>query len=179
MNYWDILPTELQNYILQLRGIKIIKNNWRKNPSIIAIDIANASKIRSGPYTSTINIEKSNITWALKYIIKHSNNNNLLFWIDYCYDLIASLSEITMYYLHYLDFWERDHLFNNKKYIYILVNKYINKVINNNYYNKILNNNQIIELANFNNLNNINSLNNTNSLYNILNILCHLSNIIQ
>ena len=129
MNYWDILPNDIKLYIFKLNAIKIIKNNWRRHPAIRSIYIAKATLERCGPVDLTINIDQSNITWALKYIIKHSKYSDVAFWNQYCYYLIDVLS--TFIYFDYRCIIENTFL-DNERYIYMLVNKYYKKILNTN-----------------------------------------------
>jgi hypothetical protein len=129
MNYWDILPDDIKLYIFKLNAIKIIKNNWRRHPAIRSIYIAKATLERCGLADLTINIDQSNITWALKYIIKYSKYGDLAFWNRYCYYLIDVLC--TFIYFDSICITENTFL-DNKRYIYMLVNKYYKKILNTN-----------------------------------------------
>jgi len=151
MSLWDLLPYDIQIYILKLRAVKIIKNNYRKHPAIRSKYLARATLRRRGPAETTIDIEDPGITWALKFCSMHSKFGDIEFWLNYCYILIESIQDIDYYSINKII--EIDELSYIQFYIINLVNKY-HKFIIKNYFNK---NDEIYDTEfSFKNLNDLN-----------------------
>lgn len=97
MSYWDILPDDLHNYIIEIAGIQIIQKEWKKycickkNALKIAKKILkNARRQYSGLYIDCFIQENViNVEYCAKYVSKNhcitdKNTNKILIKLLNC-----------------------------------------------------------------------------------------------
>ena len=89
MNFWDELPSDLQNQVLQARAAATIQKNWRRHPAVRSTCLAKG--IMGGEYG--IEIISPWTAAALEYCATHSGHGDPSFWVNFCLDVLDKIIE--------------------------------------------------------------------------------------
>ena len=89
MNYWDMLPNDLQDNILQEKAAKTLQRNFRRHPALRSKCLAKGCIDQWGG----VHIISPLTAAALEYCAKHSGKGDDTFWSDFCLKVLDSRIE--------------------------------------------------------------------------------------
>ena len=89
MNYWDMLPNDLQDNILQEKAAKTLQRNFRRHPALRSKCLAKGCIDQWGG----VHIISPWSAAALEYCAKHSGKGDDTFWANFCLKVLDSRIE--------------------------------------------------------------------------------------
>ena len=89
MNYWDKLPNDIQDEVLEVRAALTLQRNWRRHPALRSTCLAKG--VMEGEYG--IEIVCPWTAAALEYCAEHSGMGDPVFWSNLCLELFETLIE--------------------------------------------------------------------------------------
>jgi len=84
MNYWDKLPSDIQDKVLKVRAAQTIQRNWCRHPALRSTCLAKG--VMKGKYG--IEIVSPWTAAALEYCAKYSGSGDPVFWGNLSLELL-------------------------------------------------------------------------------------------